>query len=83
MAAQAQVLEEEVPEEVLRTEIYTEARSPLDGKVLSARAYAELQEQLQELDGATAAFLVSPRLRELIELLKLRRNLRQVVPFIP
>ncbi|MDX1976895.1 MAG: hypothetical protein SFT94_04410 [Pseudanabaenaceae cyanobacterium bins.68] len=85
MVAQAQSPLEpaDLPEEVLRLEIYTEARSPLDGRPLSAKAYAELQEELGELDGGTAAFLVSPRLKDLIELLKLRRTLRQVIPFIP
>lgn len=73
----------DLPEEVLRAEIYTEARSPVDGKFLTAREYVELQEELSKLDGATAAFLVSPRLRELIDLLKLRRTLRQIIPFIP
>jgi hypothetical protein len=74
---------DDIPEEVLRAEIYTEARSPVDGRLLSAREYLELQEQLGKLDGQTAAALVSPKLRDLIELLKLRRTLRQFIPFIP
>jgi hypothetical protein len=75
-------LNTEIPEEVLRAEIYTEARSPLDGQLLSAREYLELQEELSNISGETAASLVSPKLRELIELLKLRRTLRQFIPFI-
>lgn len=39
---------EDLPEEVLRTEIITEARSPVNGELLSAAEYAELQAQLQE-----------------------------------
>jgi hypothetical protein len=75
-------LNNDVPEEVLRAEIYTDARSPLDGRLLTAREYLELQEELSNLDGRTSASLVSPKLRELIELLKLRQTLRQFIPFI-
>lgn len=74
---------DDLAEEILRAEIYTEARSPVDGRFLSAKEYVELQEDLGKLDGATAAFLVSPKLRELIELLKLRRTIRQIIPFLP
>ena len=38
---------EDIPEEILRTEIIIEARSPIDGKSLSAAEYAELQAKLQ------------------------------------
>ncbi|NET51390.1 MAG: hypothetical protein F6K09_22505, partial [Merismopedia sp. SIO2A8] len=39
---------EDLPEEVLRTEIITEARSPIDGKPLTAAEYAQLQAQLAQ-----------------------------------
>jgi hypothetical protein len=39
---------EDSPEEVLRTEIILEARSPVDGEPLTAAEYAELQAELQE-----------------------------------
>jgi hypothetical protein len=39
---------EDLPEEVLRTEIILEARSPVDGEPLTAAEYAELQAELQE-----------------------------------
>jgi hypothetical protein len=74
---------DDLPEEVLRTEIFTEARSPIDGKLLNAAEYIELQEDLATLPDAVTAAMVSPKLRELIELLKLRRSLRQIIPFIP
>ena len=34
---------EDTPEEVLRTEIFLTARSPVDGKPLTAAEYAQLQ----------------------------------------
>ena len=39
---------EDLPEEVLRTEIITEGRSPEDGTVLTAAEYADLQAELAE-----------------------------------
>lgn len=72
----------DIPEEVLRTEIYTEARSPVDGKLLSAAEYIELDESLQAtVNNIPPRLLVSERLQKLIDLLKLRRLIRQVIPF--
>lgn len=39
---------EDIPEEILRTEIILEGRSPLDGKPLSAAEYAELEARLAQ-----------------------------------
>jgi len=73
---------EDIPEEVLRTEIYTEARSPIDGKLLSAAEYIELDESLQAtINNIPPRLLVSERLQKLIDLLKLRKLIRQVIPF--
>ena len=74
---------EEVPEEVLRAEIYTDARSPIDGKLLSAAEYTELLETLRSLDGIPPEDLVAPEIRQVVDLLKLRKFLRQLIPFIP
>ncbi len=76
-------VQEDPPEEVLRTEIYTDARSPIDGTQLSAAEYAELMEKLRSLDNIPPEDLVSPKVREVIGLLKLRKFLRQFIPFIP
>ncbi|MBD2741155.1 hypothetical protein [Coleofasciculus sp. FACHB-1120] len=65
---------EDIPEEVLRTEIITEARSPIDGKQLTAAEYAQLQNALQTRPAATSQ--VNPKLRELVFLLRVRRLLR-------
>lgn len=71
---------EDIPEEILRTEIITEARSPLDGQRLTAAEYAQLQEQLQDASGRQT---LPPQVREIIFLLQLRRGLRRFVPIIP
>jgi hypothetical protein len=39
---------EDTPEEVLRAEIYTSARSPIDGRPLSAQEYIEELDKLAE-----------------------------------
>lgn len=74
---------EDVPEEVSRTEIITEARSPVDGKLLTASEYAELQAQLQQRPPVDPKQQVSPQLRRTIGLLKLRKFIKTVFPFIP
>lgn len=70
---------EDTPEEVLRTEIIVEARSPVDGEPLTAAEYAELQEQLQNPDRAPQ---LSPQVRQIIFLLQIRRTIRTVFPFL-
>jgi hypothetical protein len=72
---------EDLPEEVLRTEVITEARSPIDGEPLTASEYAELEEALQqqpELYG-----VVPQNLRSLLFLLRIRRAIRIFIPFLP
>ncbi len=68
---------EDVPEEVLRTEIITEARSPIDGKPLTAAEYAQLQAQLAQSPFAPE---LNPKIQELIFLLRLRQLIRTVIP---
>ena len=69
----------DLPEEVQRTEIITEARSPIDGKPLSAAEYAELEAHLQESPYPPE---ISLKYRKLITLLRLRRAIRSVFPFL-
>ena len=69
---------DETPEEVLRTEIILEARSPLTGEPLTAAEYAQLEEELMQNEDP----LVPSELRELIFLLQLRRILTPVLPFL-
>jgi len=75
--------QEDLPEEILRAEIYTDARSPIDGKQLTAAEYTELMEKLRSLDSILPEDFVSPKVREVIGLLKLRKFLKQFIPFIP
>ena len=71
---------EDTPEEILRTEIILEARSPVDGKPLNAAQYAELQAQLQT---RSAPPKLSPIVRDRIFLLRFRKALRTFLPFLP
>ena len=70
----------DTPEEVLRTEIITQARSPVDGKPLNAAQYSKLK-----LDLATdpAVPKLSPDLRQNIFLIRLLKVVRTVFPFFP
>ncbi len=70
----------DIPEEVLRAEIITEARSPIDGKALSATDFAELIAQVeQQLDRDDAVSATkNPKIKNIIMLLRLRGFLRSV-----
>jgi hypothetical protein len=71
---------EDIPEEVLRAEIITEARSPIDGKPLSAIDFAELVvqvEQKTERDDA-AASIQNSSIKNLLFLVRLRGFLKSV-----
>ncbi|MEM8502148.1 MAG: hypothetical protein AAF716_03235 [Cyanobacteria bacterium P01_D01_bin.1] len=82
--AQANALEEfpadtDIPEEILRTEIIVEARSPLTGELLTAAEYAQLQ---ASLDREGRPPQLSSDIRQLVYLLRLRRILKPIIPFI-
>lgn len=68
---------EDVPEEILRTEIFTEARSPVDGKPLTAAEYAELKAQLETAPRPR----LSSEVRHIIFQLRVRRLIRTIIPF--
>ncbi|NMF86397.1 hypothetical protein E1H13_24260 [Nodosilinea sp. P-1105] len=70
---------DDIPEEILRTEIITEARSPLTGEPLSAEDYAALVEDLRDPNTPRR---VSSDLNQLIFLLQLRRLGRRILPMI-
>ncbi|MBN3926457.1 hypothetical protein [Nostoc sp. NMS4] len=69
---------EDIPEEILRTKIIIEARSPIDGKFLTAAEYIQLQAQLQEVPPPK----LDPKIRDQIFLLRLRKSLLQFFPFL-
>ncbi|MEM8809370.1 MAG: hypothetical protein AAGF01_25390 [Cyanobacteria bacterium P01_G01_bin.38] len=72
--------EEDIPEEILRTEIIFEARSPLDGAQLTPEAYAELEAQLQAPPETTT---LRSDIRSIVLLLQVRRAIKPILPFIP
>jgi hypothetical protein len=69
---------EDIPEEVARLQPIEHARSPEDNRLLTPAEYALLQEELQKAQETRA---VSPRLRQLILLLRIRKVLKTIVPF--
>lgn len=69
---------EDIPEEVLRTEIILEGRSPINGKPLSTKEYAELQTKLALNENSPK---VNSDIQELIFLLQLRKLIKTVIPF--
>ena len=69
---------EDTPEEILRTEIITSARSPVDGSPLTAAEYAELELQLQESKPPE----LNPQIRDQIFLLRVRQTLLKLFPFL-
>jgi len=68
---------EDIPEEIARTEIITEARSPLNGSPVTAAEYAE---QITSLRTAPHPPTAPQKFRDLVLLLQFRRFLR---PFLP
>jgi hypothetical protein len=72
---------EDQPEEVLRTEIILEARSPQDGRPITAAEYARLQAELEAQNQPTGT--VAPEIRRVIFLLRVRKVLRTILPFLP
>ncbi|MGI0485555.1 hypothetical protein ACN4EK_08980 [Pantanalinema rosaneae CENA516] len=69
------------PEEVLRAQMIIGARSPIDGSPLTAVEYAELQAHLEPVPPPKP--IVSPKVRRIIGLLKVRRFIKRFLPFIP
>ncbi|MGF1591427.1 MAG: hypothetical protein ACFCU7_19725 [Pleurocapsa sp.] len=69
---------EDIPEEVLRTEIILEGRSPIDGKPLSASEYEELKAQLAQTRFSPQ---IDPEIRQLIFLLQIRKLIKTIIPF--
>lgn len=69
---------EEIPEEILRTEIITVGRSPIDGKLLTAAEYAELQTQIQ----TSPPPKLNTEVRDQIFLIRMRKALLQILPFL-
>jgi hypothetical protein len=71
----------DIPEEVLRAEVITGARSPIDNQPMTATAYSQLEAEIAALNETPGT--VSPKLRDTIQLLRLRKFLKTVLPFLP
>ena len=69
----------DIAEEILRTEIIIEARSPVDGKPLSPAEYAQLQAELKTRPYPPQ---LSPKVRDTVFLLRLRKILKTIFPFV-
>ena len=69
----------DIPEEILRTEIIIKARSPIDGKSLNPAEYAQLQAQLKVSPYPPK---LSPQVRDTVFLLRLRKILKTLFPFV-
>ena len=70
---------DDIPEEILRTEIIIQARSPIDGKLLNPAEYAQLQAQLKS---RVYPPKLSPTVRDSVFLLRLRKILNTLFPFV-
>ncbi|BAD80512.1 hypothetical protein syc2322_d [Synechococcus elongatus PCC 6301] len=71
----------DLPEEVLRQEIITEARSPLDGRPLTPAEYAILQQRLQTDPDPVRG--LNPQVWELAFLLGVLKAAKSLFPFLP
>lgn len=69
----------DVPEEILRTEIIVEARSPITGDLLTAAEYTQLQAALEREGRAPQ---LNSDIRQIVYLLRIRRILKPFIPFI-
>ncbi|MFN7516933.1 MAG: hypothetical protein ACK5QF_10025 [Dolichospermum sp.] len=70
--------QEDIPEEILRTEIILAARSPIDGKVVTPAEYAQLQAQME----ISPPPRLNATIRDQFFLLQIRKVLLQVFPFL-
>lgn len=64
---------DDIPEEILRTEIILDGRSPIDGMALNPAEYAELQAQLQE---SSFEPNLSSDVKQIIFLLEIRKLIK-------
>ncbi len=80
-AAELPAIEPDLPEEVLRSEILLDGRSPFDGKRLTATEYAELRQEIEQANEVEPQ--LAPQIRRLVGLIKLRKFIKQVLPIVP
>jgi hypothetical protein len=78
--AQVEAGIQDIPEEMLQTQITTEANSPLTGLAQSASSSAKEQKQLR-VTAAEVPPRLSPSIYRAVELLRLRKLLKSLLPF--
>lgn len=74
------VAPEEVPEEVLQIQVGVEANSVLTGQVQAVDVYAQEQQRLQ-IKGEAVPPRLAPSIYRAVELLRLRKILKGLLPF--
>ena len=72
---------EKMPEHVSAPILVLELRSPLDGRLLTATEYVDLQAEIDRLNEVPPQ--VSPKIRRLVGLLKFRKFIKRVLPIAP
>lgn len=70
--------QEDIPEEILRTEIILAARSPIDGKVVTPAEYAQLEAQME----ISPPPRLNAAIRDQFFLLQIRKVLLEIFPFL-
>ena len=78
--AQLETAAQDVPEEMLQTQITTEANSSLTGLAQSANDKAKAQKQLQVV-AAEVPPRLAPSIYRAVDLLRLRKLLKSLLPF--
>jgi hypothetical protein len=79
--AEGDVLPKEVPEEVLQVQMVLEANSSLTGQAVSVETYAQEQQRLQ-VSASQVSPRLAPSLYRSVELLRLLKVLKGVLPFL-
>lgn len=72
---------DDTPEEVLRTQIILEGRSPINNQPLNAEQYVQQEHQIHTALNQPPE--LSPQVQQVIFLLKIRRAVRLFIPIIP
>ena len=72
---------EKTPDPISSPAWVVDLRSPLDGRLLTATEYADLQAEIDRLNEIQPQ--VSPKIRRLVGLLKFRKFIKRVLPIVP
>lgn len=72
---------EKMPDPVSPPALVLDLRSSLDGRLLTATEYADLQAEIDRLNEVPPQ--VSPKIRRLVGLLKFRKFIKRVLPIVP